>query len=49
MLSDGRVVEFDAPGILLSNSGSYFSALVEQTGAAEAKYLQLLARRKRMA
>lgn len=36
-------MEFDEPGVLLSNTGSYFSSLVEQTGAAEAEYLRTLA------
>lgn len=43
MLSDGKVVEFDAPGVLLANDDSYFASLVEQTGAAEAKHLRTLA------
>ena len=36
-------MEFDAPGVLLANNDSYFASLVEQTGEAEAKYLQTLA------
>ena len=43
MLSDGKVVEFDSPGVLLLNTGSHFTSLVEQTGAAEAEYLRTLA------
>ena len=43
------MVEFDTPDVLLSNGASCFAALVEQTGAAEAEYLQLLTKRKRMA
>ena len=43
MLSDGKLVEFDAPKVLLSNDHSHFAALVEQTGAAEAEYLRTLA------
>ncbi len=43
MLSDGKLVEFDSPQILLSNDHSHFALLVEQTGAAEAEYLRTLA------
>ncbi|CAF4354696.1 unnamed protein product [Rotaria socialis] len=43
VLSDGKMVEFDAPEVLLSNQYSYFSSLVEQTGVAEAEYLRTLA------
>jgi hypothetical protein len=42
VLSDGNLVEFDTPEVLLSNSHSYFALLVEQTGAAEAEYLRTL-------
>jgi len=48
VLSDGRLVEFDKPGVLLCNDHSYFASLVEQTGAAEAEYLHKLAKQKRM-
>ncbi len=48
MLSDGKVVEFDIPEILLSNEQSHFALLVEQAGAAEAKYLHILAEQKKM-
>lgn len=34
------MVEFDSPSVLLDNTQSYFSSLVEQTGAAEAEYLR---------
>jgi len=44
VLSDGRLVEFDTPEVLLSNSHSYFASMVEQTGAAEAEYLRTLAK-----
>ncbi|CAF1664496.1 unnamed protein product [Rotaria magnacalcarata] len=43
VLSDGKMVEFDAPEMLLSNKYSYFCSLVEQTGVAEAEYLRTLA------
>jgi hypothetical protein len=43
VLSDGKVVEFDVPEVLLSNGQSYFASLVEQAGAAEAEYLRSLA------
>ncbi len=36
-------MEFDSPYVLLSNSESQFSSLVEQTGAAEGEHLRLLA------
>jgi len=36
-------LEFDSPYVLLSNSESQFASLVEQTGAAEAEHLRLLA------
>lgn len=39
-------MEFDRGDVLLSNEHSYFSALVEQTGAAEAEYLRRLANAK---
>ncbi|CAF1199030.1 unnamed protein product, partial [Rotaria sordida] len=43
VLSNGRLVEFDSPQVLLSNDYSHFSLLVEQTGIAEAEYLRTLA------
>ncbi len=43
MFSDGKLVEFDKPEVLLSNRHSHFTSLVEQTGAAEAEYLRTLA------
>ena len=43
MLDRGEMVEFDAGGVLLSNRNSHLSALVAQTGAAEAGYLRSLA------
>jgi len=36
-------LEFDSPYALLSNSESHFASFVEQTGAAEAEHLRLLA------
>jgi hypothetical protein len=36
-------LEFDTPQALLLDADSQFSSLVEQTGAAEADYLRLLA------
>ncbi len=47
MLSDGKVVEFDVPEVLLSNDQSYFASLVEQAGVAEAKHLHILAKQKK--
>ncbi|CAF2639387.1 unnamed protein product [Rotaria sp. Silwood2] len=43
VLSNGKLVEFDSPQVLLSNDYSHFSLLVEQTGVAEAEYLRTLA------
>ncbi|CAF5157532.1 unnamed protein product, partial [Rotaria sp. Silwood1] len=43
VLSNGKLVEFNSPQVLLSNDYSHISLLVEQTGAAEAKYLRTLA------
>ncbi|CAF4155270.1 unnamed protein product [Rotaria sordida] len=43
VLSNGRLVEFDSPQVLLSNDYSHFSLLVEQTGIGEAEYLRTLA------
>ncbi|CAF4336430.1 unnamed protein product, partial [Rotaria sordida] len=43
VLSNGMLVEFDSPQVLLSNANSHFTLLVEQTGAAEAEYLRTLA------
>ncbi|UJR14779.1 hypothetical protein I4U23_001767 [Adineta vaga] len=43
VLSDGRLVEFDSPEVLLSDNQSYFTALVKQAGPAEAEYLRTLA------
>jgi hypothetical protein len=44
VLSDGKLVEFNTPEVLLSNNHSYFASLVEQTGAVEAEYLRTLAK-----
>ena len=46
VLDGGRLVEFDRPSVLLSNSDSYFSRMVEQTGPTEAEYLRVLANAK---
>ncbi len=43
MLGNGELLEFDSPDALLSNSGSQFALLVEQTGAVAAEHLRLLA------
>ncbi|CAF3840294.1 unnamed protein product, partial [Rotaria sp. Silwood1] len=43
VLSHGELLEFDSPHVLLSNPESEFTSLVNQTGAAEAKYLRDLA------
>lgn len=45
VLNNGEMLEFERPAVLLSNPKSYFVALVEQTGPAEAEYLRTLARR----
>ncbi|CAF4018606.1 unnamed protein product [Rotaria sordida] len=46
VLGNGELLEFDSPKVLLSNSTSHFSLLVEQTGVAEAEYLRMLANLK---
>ena len=38
------MLEFDTPDVLLSDSESQFSTLVEQTGVAEAEHLRALAK-----
>ncbi|CAF5080057.1 unnamed protein product [Rotaria sp. Silwood1] len=43
VLSNGKLIEFDSPQVLLSNDYSQFTLLVEQTGEAEAEYLRTLA------
>jgi hypothetical protein len=43
VLGNGELLEFDSPDALLSDSESQFASLVEQTGAAEAEHLRLLA------
>ncbi|CAF4400641.1 unnamed protein product, partial [Adineta steineri] len=43
VLSNGMLVEFDSPQVLLSNTNSQFTLLVEQAGIAEAEYLRTLA------
>lgn len=43
VLSHGTLLEFDSPHVLLSNSKSEFTSLVNQTGAAESEYLRTLA------
>ena len=44
MLDRGEMVEFDTGDVLLSNGKSHLSAMVAQTGAAEAGYLRSLAK-----
>ncbi len=44
VLSDGRIVEFEAPYLLLQKKESYFSQMVEQTGKQEAGRLFGIAR-----
>ena len=46
MLDGGEMVEFDGVDVLLANSESYLSAMVAQTGAAEADLLQWLVKVK---
>jgi hypothetical protein len=48
VFSDGKLVEFDKPEVLLSNGDSHFASLVEQTGSAEAEHLHTLAKQKRI-
>lgn len=43
VLSDGNVAEFDHPGKLLADSGSFFSRLVDQTGDSFAAQLKKVA------
>ncbi|CAF4234850.1 unnamed protein product, partial [Rotaria sp. Silwood2] len=43
VLSNGKLVEFDSPEILLSNTQSHFTSLVQQTGTIEAEYLRTVA------
>ena len=43
VLDDGKVIEFDAPYLLLQNSNSFLYKLVEQTGKAEALHLMEIA------
>ena len=47
VLHHGKVVEFDRPDVLLSNSASHFSLLVKQTSPAESEYLHALAKQKK--
>jgi len=46
VLDAGRLKEFEAPYVLLKNPRSLFAQLVEQTGAAEARRLNEIARDK---
>jgi ATP-binding cassette subfamily C (CFTR/MRP) protein 4 len=46
VLDSGRVVEFDAPAILLRNELGLFSALVAATGRDTSKKLRLIASQK---
>jgi hypothetical protein len=43
VLGNGELLEFDSPDVLLSDSESQFSSLVNQAGAAEAEHLRMLA------
>lgn len=42
-MDKGQLVEYDAPHILLSQSSSYLSQLVEQTGLITANKLKTIA------
>jgi hypothetical protein len=44
VLGNGELLEFDSTDVLLSDSESQFSSLVNQAGAAEAEHLRMLAR-----
>jgi hypothetical protein len=44
VLDRGELVECDGGDVLLSDRRSHLSALVEQTGSAEAEHLRALAR-----
>uniref|UniRef100_A0A1X7SKK8 ABC transporter domain-containing protein n=1 Tax=Amphimedon queenslandica TaxID=400682 RepID=A0A1X7SKK8_AMPQE len=43
VLSSGELIEFDEPHMLLNQSSSYLSKLVEQTGPANAERLRNMA------
>ncbi len=43
MLGNGKLLEFDSPDVLLSDSESQFASLVDQSGAGEAEHLRMLA------
>jgi hypothetical protein len=43
VLGNGELLEFDSPDVLLSDSESQFSSLVNQAGVAEAEHLRMLA------
>ncbi|CAF3238457.1 unnamed protein product [Rotaria sp. Silwood2] len=43
VLSHGELLEFDSPFVLLSNRESEFASMVNETGAAEAEHLRMLA------
>jgi len=43
VLGNGKLLEFDSPDVLLSNSESQFASLVDQTGAGEVEHLRMLA------
>ena len=38
VLDAGRIVEFDAPGVLLAKDAGYFKSLVEESSDKEALY-----------
>lgn len=44
VLDDGHIVEFDHPFTLLNCEDSYFSKMVQQTGASEAEHLLSIAK-----
>ncbi|KAJ3321041.1 hypothetical protein HDU76_000167 [Blyttiomyces sp. JEL0837] len=43
VMEEGRVVEFDKPGVLLGDEGSRFKGMVDETGVANAEMLKALA------
>ena len=47
MFGNGRLLEFDSPQALLANANSHLTLLVDQTSAAEAEHLRMLANNSR--